>query len=97
MSIFFSIVRDFRLKWFEYGTQERMKRKTRKHKRKSNIKKTIKYSNKPWGEKSGNTGNTGKIKAKPFFMPTIRNLKDDIYKIYTDSFEWAINRIINKK
>jgi hypothetical protein len=70
LSITFSVLGDFRLKWFESGTKTRQTKKG--------------YAR-------------GKVKATPFFMPAIEAMKDKIAKMYTDSFDWSLNRIINKQ
>jgi hypothetical protein len=84
LSFILSILGDYRLKWFEYGTSLR--------KNSSSIRRTKK------GKVPTSKGqNRGIIRATPFFMSAIRQIKSQINKIYEESFEWAINKIINKK
>jgi hypothetical protein len=80
----FSILSDFRLKWFEYGTSIR---KTKSSKR--NTRKGITKTNKDQ--------NRGIIRATPFFIPATENIKNKIGKMFEQSFQQAINKIINKQ
>jgi hypothetical protein len=83
LSLMLSILGDYRLKWFEYGTSRR--------------KTTSGYRRTKKGKvPTSKDQNRGIIRATPFFMPAIRQLETEITKIYEESFDWAINKIKNR-
>jgi hypothetical protein len=82
----FSIMGDFRLKWFEKGTAKRKTERAYTYKNRKGTEVAVRVRS-----------NRGSIKPVPFFAPATKRIMNEVKQIYEKSFDDAINKIVNKK